>query len=209
MIPVNETLAPAGVSAPPNDSAWILPANSLTVLYGLPDMGRLAHFFLPRALLAGSQVLYLDGANGFDPLMIARFARKRGLPPSEFNRRVRVARAFTCFQLTELLLRAPGFLDRFSADVLIVTALPDLYFDEDVREREAATAFERALEGLRRLAHPQLAIGVFSDALSFHTPRRKFFQKLTAQADAVLKIETQADNHLTIQSVRETSRLAS
>jgi hypothetical protein len=31
----------------------------------------------------------------------------------------------------------PRTLERFSADVLIVTALPDLYFDEDVRDREA------------------------------------------------------------------------
>jgi hypothetical protein len=209
MIPVNENLAPAGVPAPPNGSPWTLPVNQLTVLYGVPDVGRLAHYFLPRVLLAARQVLYLDGANCFDPLMIARFARERGLAPAEFNRRIRVARAFTCFQLTELLLRAPRFLDRISADVLIVTALPDLYFDEDVREREAATAFERALEGLRQLAQPQLAIGVFSDALSFHSPRRKFFQKLTAQADSVLKIETRADNHLAIQSVRQMPRLAS
>jgi hypothetical protein len=206
---VNETLAPAGVCAPPNGSPWTLPVNRLTVLYGLPDVGRLAHYFLPRVLLAGSQVLYLDGANRFDPLMIARFARDRGLPPSEFNRRIRVARAFTCFQLTELLLRAPGFLAKFPADVLIVTALPDLYFDDDVREREAATAFERALEGLRHLAHSQLAIGVFSDAPSFNTPRRKFFQTLAAQADSILKIETRADNHLTIQSMRQAPRLAS
>jgi hypothetical protein len=36
-------------------------------------------------------------------------------------------------------------LVRIPADFLIVTALLDLYFDEDVREREAAFAFERAL----------------------------------------------------------------
>lgn len=135
--------------------------------------------------------------------MIARFARHHDLAPAEFNRRIQVARAFTCFQLTELLLRAPKFLRTFSADVLIVTAFPDLYLDEDVREREAATAFERGLEGLQQLAHPQLAVGVFTNALSFTTPRRKFFQKLTAQADSVLKLEAQPDGRLTFQSMKE------
>ena len=54
-------------------------------------------------------MLCLDGANRFDPLLIARLARQRGIAAAEFNRRIRVARAFTCFQLTELLVRVPRF----------------------------------------------------------------------------------------------------
>jgi hypothetical protein len=68
------------------------------------------------------------------------------------NSLIRVAHAFTCFQLTELVRRVPKTLERFSADVLIVTALPDLYFDEDVRDREARASFEHALEGLGNVA---------------------------------------------------------
>jgi hypothetical protein len=69
------------------------------------------------------------------------------------NTLIRVARAFTCFQLTELVRRVPKTLEKCSADVLIITALPDLYFDEDVREREADASFEHALEGLRWCWH--------------------------------------------------------
>jgi hypothetical protein len=204
---VNETIALARVPVPPNASVWTLAENRLTVLYGHGDVGRLAHYFLPRVLLAGKQVLYLDGANRFDPLLIARFARDRGYPPGEFNQRVRVARAFTCFQLTELLLRVPKFSRNFPADVLIVTALPDLYLDEDVREQQASIAFDRALEALWQLAPSRLAVGVFSDALSSTSPRRKFFQRLTGQADSVLRIETQADHRLTFQTLKAAPRL--
>jgi hypothetical protein len=204
---VNEPIAPG--RGPRNHQTWILPARELTLVCGHSNIGRLAHYFLPHVLLAGRQVLYLDGANRFDPLLIARFARDRSLAPAEFNRLIRIARAFACFQLTELLRRVREFLRTFPVDLLIVTALPDLYFDEDVRERQAATAFESALEGLQQLMHSQLAIGVFSDALSFNTPRRKFFQKLTAQENSVPKIETQADHHLTLQNVKEEPRLSS
>ncbi len=89
------------------------------------------------------------GANQISPLLIARFARARGLEPSTFNNLIRTARAFTCFQLTELIRRVPKVLATFSADVLIVTALPDLYFDEDVQDRPARASFEYALEGLQ------------------------------------------------------------
>lgn len=67
---------------------------------------RLSHYFLPPLLFAKKHVLYLDGANQISPLLLARFARERGVEPSAVNNRIRVAHAFTCFQLTELVRRA-------------------------------------------------------------------------------------------------------
>ncbi len=153
------------------------------MFYGRPETPRLFHYFLPRLLAEGKQVLCLDGANRFDPLLIARLARQRGIAPAEFNRSIRVARAFTCFQLTELLVRVPRLLEKFAADALVVTALPDLYFDEDVRERDACVAFRHALDALRALGPLPLGVAVFSDATFssglqveptpvFETPRR-------------------------------------
>jgi hypothetical protein len=161
---------------------WALPPAGLAVFYGRPETPRLFHYFLPRLLAEGKQVLCLDGANRFDPLLIARLARQRGIAAAEFNRRIRVARAFTCFQLTELLVRVPRFVKTFAADALIVTALPDLYFDEDVRDRDAAVAFRHALDALRALAPLPLGVAVFSDATSHSGPRRAMFTQLAAQA---------------------------
>src|SRR6202166_2810763 len=92
---------------------WVLPDRTCTVLYGCPEMPRLSHYFLPRILLNQGRVLYLDGANQISPLLIARFARERGLDPSTFNTLIRVSRAFTCFQLTELIRRVPKILEVF------------------------------------------------------------------------------------------------
>jgi hypothetical protein len=173
-------------TAPENGSKhvpWRLPETGLAVFHGHPDVPRLFHYFLPRLVSQGKPVLCLDGANRFDPLLIARFARERDTEAAVFNKRLRVARAFTCFQLTELLARTPRLLEKFSARALIVTALPDLYFDEDVREREAATSFRRALEALRVLRPLPLVTAVFTDATSFETPRKNFFAQLLAQAD--------------------------
>ena len=175
---------------------WVLPSRALTIYYGCPEMPRLSHYFLPRILLNQGRVLYLDGANQISPLLIARFARERGLDPSAFNTLIRVSRAFTCFQLTELIRRVPKVLGAFAADVLIVTALPDLFFDEDVRDREARASFEHALEGLQEIAMLPISIAVFSDATSFKTKRRDFFQKLCKQASQVLKVKARSDSEL-------------
>jgi hypothetical protein len=183
--PASPTHRDAGNSPAP----WILPGSGLSVFYGRPEAPRLSHYFLPRVLLAGRRVLYVDGANRFDPLLLARMARRRGREPAEFYELVRVARAFTCFQLTELLARVPRFLDKFAAGALIVTGLPELYFDEDVREREAQVSFRRALVALHALRPRPLGVALFSDATSFHTPRRGMFRELTSQASHVWRFD--------------------
>jgi hypothetical protein len=53
-----------------------------------------------------------------------------------------------------LIARIPKFLADFPAEVVIVTAFPDLYFDEDVRDWNARVAFEQGLANLRRWAGP-------------------------------------------------------
>src|SRR5713101_8103071 len=193
---------------PGTPNPWVLSDRTLTVFYGCPEMPRLSHYFLPRLLFAKKQILYLDGANQISPLLLARFARERGVDSSSVNSLIRVARAFTCFQLTELVRRVPKNLERFSADVLIVTALPDLYFDEDVRDREASASFEHALEGLQQLAPLPLSIAVFSDATSFKTKRHDFFKKLRNQADHIVKVESDSESSLSFTREKYTPLLS-
>ena len=202
------SLAPATSSLrlPVAGQPWRLPAQGLAVFQGEGCAARLSHYFLPRVFLAGKHVLYLDGANRVDPLLIARFARQRGREPAEFNRRIKVSRAFTCFQLTELLARVPRALRAFPADILIVTAFPDLYFDEDVPDGAAYASFGQALQNLRRL-RASLPVAVFSDAASFTTPRRRLFDRVVAGADQVWRFTLQADGKPQLLCERSCLRL--
>lgn len=194
----------------PTPKPWVIPSRGLAVFHGSGEMGRLSHYFLPRLLLEGKRILVLDGANSADPRLMARLARERGVAFEQFNRQIQMARAFTCFQLTELIARVPRFLENFPAQVLIVTALPDLYFDGDVRDWDARVAFEQALRDLRRYcsgglqppsecgdqassacrrAPLQLSVAVFSSAPNF-TPspsRKRFFDQTCAAATEVWK----------------------
>jgi hypothetical protein len=178
---------------------WELRTDGLSVFYGLPETMRLFHYFIPRLILQGRRIAILDGANRFDPLLIARYARERKLEPMEFNQHIRIARAFTCFQLTELLVRLPRLLETFPADMAIVTALPDLYFDQDIREREAVASLQRALQALQTAKRLPLPIAVFTDAASSISPRRRLFKNLIAQSDYVFRFR-QADAGMVLTS---------
>ena len=122
---------------------WRLPPRGLAVFHGEHYAPRLSHYFMPRLALEGKRILFLDGANCADPRLMARLAERRGMPFAQFNQQIMLARAFTCFQLTELISRVPQFLAEFPAQVLMVTAFPELYFDEDVRHADATRPFSR------------------------------------------------------------------
>jgi hypothetical protein len=175
---------------------WTFPEQGIAVFYGPGSVPKLSHYFLPRLLLQGKRVLFLDGANCANPRLLARLARERRVPFESFNRQVRIARAFTCFQLTELIVRVPRFLADFSADVLVVTALPDLYFDEDVRDWDACVAYAQALGSLIRLARQPIALAIFSAATTF-TPsaaRKNFFARACRAAGEVWRFSVGEDD---------------
>ncbi len=133
---------------------WRLPPRGLAVFHGERHAPRLSHYFMPRLALEGKRLLFIDGATCADPRLMARLAERRGMPFAQFNQQIMMARAFTCFQLTELISRVPQFLTEFPAQVLMVTAFPELYFDEDIRPADASAAFQQALGHLRRSALP-------------------------------------------------------
>ena len=205
---------------PPLHQPWRLPARGLAVFHGAGNVARLSHYFLPRLLMEGKRVLFLDGANSADPRLLERFARERRVPFADFNRGIQIARAFTCFQLTELIARAPKFLADFPAEVVIVTAFPDLYFDEDVRDWNARVAFEQGLRNLRLGSAgilpaggrdgraPSVALAVFSAIGDFAPPpaRRQFFPKLCAAANEVWRFSLDADNRLRLTCTQQALR---
>jgi len=215
------------IKSPLQHKPWTLPQHGLAVFHGAGNVARLSHYFLPRLLLEGKRILFLDGANSADPRLLERFARERHVPFERFNRGIQIARAFTCFQLTELIARVPRFLANSPAEVVIVTAFPDLYFDEDVRDWNARVAFEQGLRNLRRWCAvaadlsrhddgvkpplhtaPCVAIAVFSAIQDFAPPpaRRRFFPALSAAANEVWRFSLGADNRLRLTCTQQALR---
>ncbi len=202
-----QTVPVGGVNPPlrgdvksPLHRPWTLPPQGLAVFHGDKDTARLSHYFLPRLLLQGKRVLLLDGANCADPRLLERLARQRRVPFEQFSRQIQIARAFTCFQLTELIARVPRLLTDFPAELLIVTAFPELYYDEDVRDWNARVAFEQALADLQRWAGPSLplTVGLFSSATTFipSPARRRFFEKVCAAGSEVWQFSSNAEGKL-------------
>ncbi|MGH7429290.1 MAG: hypothetical protein ACREJ4_13190 [Candidatus Methylomirabilaceae bacterium] len=165
--------------------------NGLVVLSGDPAVFRLGLCVAADRALAGDSVLYLDGANVFDPFLIGRLARAGGAAPNAVLGRIHVSRAFTCHQMARLVTeRLAGALRTSHARLIILSGPLETFYDEAVPYQEVAGLLHRILATLRHLAH----LGHRLLCLSPVPPpeakgRDSLLKTLSAQANRLIWVE--------------------
>ena len=95
----------------------------------------------------GHAIRIFDGGNRFDGYFVARLARRLSSNPREVLERIRLSRAFTCFQLAQLIENATA-----SAQPLFVLDLLTTFYDESVPLRDSERLLSTAIAHLKRLA---------------------------------------------------------
>jgi hypothetical protein len=139
----------------------------------------------------GIDVILLDGANRFDPYMASSFARKAMIPPERLLKRIRIARAFTCYQMATLMgerlvslvhARTVGAIHACTPECgvsahrhesplqkpwVILLGPITTFFDEDVPEREVRPLFERSLKRVEEIAMEGIPFFLFQPSAVF------------------------------------------
>jgi hypothetical protein len=160
------------------------------LLYGHPLVFRLGLYAATERVLEGEPVVYLDGANTFDPFVIGRLARAHQRQPRAVLTMINVARAYTCHQMERLVSDClSGALERYHARIAILSGLFDTFYDQAVSEHEALRLFGRMMEAIQRLARQ----GYISLCLSPPAPiltrtSRRCLDQLRGQADRVIRV---------------------
>jgi hypothetical protein len=119
----------------------------LTLLWGARAPTRSLLLLLTIIASRGEGARAFDGGNCFDGYFVARLARRLDPDPHAVLDRIHLSRAFTCFQLAELIENTPA--DR---SPLFVLNLLDTFYDESVPLREAERLLATTLTHLKRLA---------------------------------------------------------
>ncbi len=129
----------------------------------------------------GIEVIVLDGANRFDPYMTSSFARKALIPPERLLKRIRIARAFTCYQMAVMvgerlydLLRREGTLTQQGNRWIILLGPVTPFMDEDVSEREVRPLFERSLKKIEEMAMKGVPFLLFQPSVFSNPPFPSF-----------------------------------
>ena len=116
----------------------------------------------------GIDVILLDGANRFDPYMASSFAKKAMIPPEKLLKRIRIARAFTCYQMATLMgERLVSLVHALQKPWVILLGPITTFFDEDVPEREVRPLFERSLKRVEEIAMEGIPFFLFQPSAVF------------------------------------------
>ncbi|MBI3950003.1 MAG: hypothetical protein HY314_06065 [Acidobacteria bacterium] len=164
------------------------------LLYGRDALHATATRFVARAALHNTPVLVVDGANAFDPYEVAQTAQRRQRDPERLLKSIRLARAFTCYQLRELIFRLPEHLEAPGTLVTII-GLCTTFFDDDVMLREAAALFYQTWWKLAELNHQGVPILIAQSVSPVNLRRKYFLEDLYRLSDWVLRVEPAARPH--------------
>lgn len=130
------------IDAAPTVALRLLGTSQILTIVGSTLVERLKHYLLFQFVRGERRAQFICADNRIDVYLLARLARSEGLDDEEVLSSVELSRAFTAYQLCELVLR----LDESLTGQLIVISDPcALFFDDDLKSLEAARHFYRML----------------------------------------------------------------
>jgi len=184
-----------------------IPASPRKILFRGEGTGGIASYVAGWMAGQGMDAIVLDGANRFNPYIASSFARKALISPEEILKGIRIARAFTCYQMATLMEKLISLVGAIHACTpkcgvsarrhesplqrprVILLGPITTFLDEDVPEREVRPLFERSLERVEEMALRGIPFSLFQSPVS-PSPKRAYLMKRLSQfSDLVWKID--------------------
>ena len=185
-----------------------VPLKRLIVLSGHAAVYRLGLCAAVDRALAGEPVLYLAGANIFDPFLVGRMARASRATPHRLLQHIHVSRAFTCHQMVRLVTDClASAIQRYAARLVILSGPLETLYDEAVTDQEAARLFRAMQIALQHLTQQDTQILCVSPLpVTVSGARRGFLAALRTQAHRTIDVrETQKGIQLYEQNAAEST----
>ena len=170
-------------------------------------MGGISSYLVGWMVARGIDVVVLDGANRFDPYMVSSFARKALIPPERLLKRIRIARAFTCYQMATLIEKLSTLFrpneggTPSSKPWAVLLGLITTFLDEDVPEREVKPLFERSLRRVEAMAEEGIPFLFFQKPSLFGSKRDYLMKRLSQVSNLVLKVSLEDDGPKLVASI--------
>lgn len=165
-----------------NDLIQLTPKRLHLVLSPRPHRRKLMNELTARLAAAGP-LLVLDGGNSFDAYGLSRLLRHQVPDWKAALERTKLARAFTCHQMSTLLEQTAAL-----PQPTLVLEVLDTFYDENIPLPERQRLLKGCLKDLRRLAEVT-SVAISAAPLKPGQPP-EFLEQLVSTAGQVWHFET-------------------
>lgn len=173
--------------------------HQLTVLYGGKVCKAVAERLCVRSQLPatdggfGAASVFIDGGNTFDVYHISEYATRLYLDRDEVLREIKISRAFTCYQLVNLIVdKLPMLLREENVELVVISNILDLFLDSEVDLKETKYTINFLSGVLTQLAREKKIAIVVTCPAQRNNNDVLLRQFLTSRAQVVLKAEQNA-----------------
>lgn len=139
-----------------------------------------------RIATEGRTIKWICGDNAFDPYAIAREAYALEASSEAVLGRIQIARAFTAYQLAELVCRLQP---QEEPNLVIISGLCTSFLDEDVNATDAARLFYRVLWRTVEFTRQGMSLLLVQRPVTERTNRYYFYQDLCRVSHRVLYLD--------------------
>ncbi|MBI3023849.1 MAG: hypothetical protein HYY68_09050 [Thaumarchaeota archaeon] len=131
-----------------------------------------------------SSVVFIDGGNRSDPYLLASYARLYGVHPKKALRRVATSRAFTMYQLANLVTRElPRAIDDYGSKIVIISDMFGTFNEPELNREEAGRVIDAVRRGIREIREERKVLLLVT--LGTKTP---YDHMVTDSADLLLEL---------------------
>jgi hypothetical protein len=166
------------------------------VIHGSPTVTSLSSLLCVRAqlptLLGGlsSSVVFIDGGNNFRLYQISRLSQIHHLDPNQTLDNIYLARAFTAYQMTALIMeRLKDAVEKYNAKLVIISDIAGLFLDKDIQDEEARRVYSQVVAYLQNFARQHQIILIATYPSRQNNSRNAYLQNVTfGRANVILAL---------------------
>jgi len=138
-----------------------------------------------------SRVVYVDSGNTFDLYAVSAIAQESGLEPKSVLEKILVSRAFTAYQLTELVFeKLEAASKRYRSKLVFISDITGLFLDRDVPKIEGRDIFLKMTQHLLDLASRRRIVVVASYFPRPYSSKNLFLESvLLARANTMIRFK--------------------
>lgn len=173
------------MSVAPNAALAALAASRTVALCGAQATA-VGTSLATRIATEGRTVKWICGDNQFNPYAVARAAYALETSQEAVLGRIQIARAFTAYQLAELIGRLEPAAE---PPLVIISGLCSSFLDEDVNGTDAARLFYRVLWRTVEMTQQGMSLLLVQAPLPKQTRRHYFLQDLCRVSHRVLYLD--------------------